>query len=866
MSNPGVIHRPLALSIMLFLPSLCFAQAFSKTEVIEYYDDTSIWALGQQSKVICANSVPASAGCTGGSDSVVSETEYGWAAMPVRIKDFGRITKELTYNPGASVESGQRGMVASSSDGRGNTTTFANWKRGTPQLVKHADGTKSSAIVSDFGQIIAATDQNGFVTGYSYDSMGRLSGVTYPEGDTVAWNSLTRSLAQISAPEMGIPAGHWRLTVKTGNASKAIYFDGLWRPLIIHEYDSSSAASTQRFTGFEYDYLGRIVFSSYPSASSSSDKGVWTSYDALGRVSSVSRDSEAGLLRTSTFYARDSGGPSTTVRNPKGYEVKAWYQMYDEPVYKSPIRLIQPEGAVTVISRDAFGKPTKIQREGALGQASIVRTYGYDSQQLLCKSVEPESGVTLYGYDKSGNLAWSAGGLPSSESCATGVNSQVVSDRMVRRSYDQRNQLHSITFPDGNGNQVWTYTPDGKPSSVTTSDTASGTQAVNSYSYNKRRLLISESVSQMGGYMWNVGFAYDANGSLAGMKYPSGMYIDYSPNALGQPTMAGQFAGSITYHPNGGMASFKYGNGIVRTIQQNSRQLPSQIIDVGTMINSYEYDAQGNVTKISDGKRTQRSRSMNYDGLDRLTKAISQDFGGSGEASYTYDSQDNITQISLPGVRTHRYWYDQSNRLSNVADESGATIVGLTYDPQGNLSTRNGQQFVFDFGNRLRAVPGRETYRYDGAGRRVVSWSPDGGNIISMYDSKGVLRRQDDSRRSRSAEYIYLNGSLVASIVNSTKPEVPLKPDQPNGLKIGGVNLDWDNGIMISWSAVPRATYYEIREVFSMSTGEVKIHNVGPSLNKTWNVNREGFSFGDFFVRACNDVGCSEWAAAHYGT
>jgi hypothetical protein len=32
------------------------------------------------------------------------------------------------------------------------------------------------------------------------------------------------------------------------------------------------------------------------------------------------------------------------------------------------------------------------------------------------------------------------------------------SRRTVSRSYDARNRLSTLTFPDGNGNQSWTYT------------------------------------------------------------------------------------------------------------------------------------------------------------------------------------------------------------------------------------------------------------------------------------------------------------------------------------------------------------------------------------------------------------------------
>ncbi|MFN7184549.1 MAG: type IV secretion protein Rhs, partial [Thermomonas haemolytica] len=74
------------------------------------------------------------------------------------------------------------------------------------------------------------------------------------------------------------------------------YFDGLWRPLLVREYDAADPTGTQRFTRTAYDLDGRVAFQSYPASNSTSTTGTWTEYDALGRVTSVAQDSEQGLL------------------------------------------------------------------------------------------------------------------------------------------------------------------------------------------------------------------------------------------------------------------------------------------------------------------------------------------------------------------------------------------------------------------------------------------------------------------------------------------------------------------------------------------------------------------------------------------
>ncbi len=107
---------------------------------------------------------------------------------------------------------------------------------------------------------------------------------------------------------------------------------------------------------------------------------------------------------------------------------------------------------------------------------------------------------------------------------------------------------------------------------------------------------------------------------------------------------------------------------------------------------------------------------MTYDGLDRLRTVTAPGFGN---ALYEYDALDNLRRAKV-GSRDRTHYFDPTNRLVNVIETgTGATVTGLGYDVQGNLSVRNGQAFAFDYGNRLRAAGTAESYEYDAHGRRV---------------------------------------------------------------------------------------------------------------------------------------------------
>lgn len=749
-----------AATFMLLLSAFDLnAQTYSRTEAITYHDNTAKWVVGQTATVTCVASVPASVGCDG--NDVMQQTTYDAnTALPIAQYAFGKLQQSYSYNAD--------GTLSKVMDGRGQATTLSSWKLGVPQLITHPDGKTQKATVIAPGLIASLTDENGHVTSYRYDAMGRLSGITYPGGDSAAWQDTNRSFVSVNAVEYGIAAGHWRLTETTGNAAKVTYYDGMWRPLLVREYDSSNVAATERFVRYAYDAEGRVSFQSYPSTSSNPTTGVWTSYDTLGRVTSVAQDSELGLLVTTTDYL-----PNFQVRvtNPRGNAVVTSYLAYDQPATDWPVLVNDSAGQSTSITRDPYGKPLSISR------GSVTRSYTYDMSQMLCRSVEPETGATLYGYDAAGNLAWSAAGLPAAQACSSGGGEAAVLARRVARSYDARNRLMTLTFPDGNGNQSWSYAPDGLPVSVTTSN--NGNLVSNAWSYNKRRLLTSETMTPDALQGWVVTYGYNGLAQRISESGPAGLVLNYTVNALGQATQvtgstdggtAKVLASNASYYPNGALKQFTYGNGIVHTMTQNVRQLPARSIDGNVLNLAVSYDANGNVTGISDATASGRqTRTMAYDMLDRLVSASSPMFG---TASYVYDAQDNLLQAGIGpagSVKTRYYCYNANNQLEflrlgpNCSGNASPAETALGYDPQGNVLFKNGARFAFDFGNRLRSTAGL-SYRYDADGRRVRQDSNGAQLLYSHYAKDGRLLWQRDEVTGKRINNVYFAGSLLAEI------------------------------------------------------------------------------------------------------
>jgi len=699
---------------------------YSRGETVEYHDHLGKWVLGQIRRVTAAGFAYPAEEHTYNATTAMREASYAFGA--------------LQHTDGHHAD----GTLAWRADPAGRATSFTDYHRGMARRVTHADTTFETAVVDDRGLVTAHTNAAGTTTQYGYDAMGRPASVTYPAESGLAYHATTSSFVPVYAAEYGLAAGHWRQTVATGNARTVRYYDALWRVRMERTWDAATEALTRSVTEKRYDAEGRVVFQSYAqreiAAVDGSLPGTSTVYDSLGRVSQTTRSSELGNLTTAVEYL---GGFQQRITDARGNASTQGYFVLDDPGQAQLAWASLPLGVSVSIQRDAYGKAQSISRSG--GGASATRNYVYDPHQRLCKTLEPESGATVQAYDSAGNLAWRASGnaLPSTTSCD---QTSVPGTRIVSFGYDPRNRLTSTSFGDGSPGIGRSYTGDSLPLQVWSNGTTW------TYSYNNRRLLTGETLN-VAGADYSFSHAYDAHGHRSGLSHGAGTggaVVDYAPNALGQPTRAGDWATNASYHPDGALAGYTLANGSTFTMTQNTRGLPERWRYSGVLDDSYVYDANDNVTAITDlHEAGATSRSMSYDALDRLAWAN----GPWGSASFDYDSLDNLRN-SVVGARSLSHNFDSTNRLTSL---SGSHSVSFGYDANGNVTQRGPQGYVFDIGNRLSAASGIASYVYDGHGRRVREQRADGSVITGAYTLDGLPRWD-----SVAGDRIYLGRQLVA--------------------------------------------------------------------------------------------------------
>jgi RHS repeat-associated protein len=606
------------------------------------------------------------------------------------------------------------GPVRWISDGKGNTTAFSNYKLGVPRGITYADGSTESAVVSDLGLITSHTNASGLTTGYGYDAIGRLSTITPPGGynaTTITWNPSSSG---------------WTRKQVTGNATTTDEYDAFLHP-------HKTTDSTGRFVNHTYDADGRPTFESYPS---NNTYGIESHYDGIGRL--ISEVDDQGRAINYTW-----GANTLSVQDRNGHSTSYSYRTYDEPSTAWPTAINRAEIGWTNVGRDTWGKPTSVNR------GSTWRTYQYYSNQWLKSVTEPETGVTTFSYDDAGNIS-----TINYDGAATET-----------RTYDSRNRLKTIGYSDGSPSVTFNWRGDGQP------DNATRGSVRRSYAYDGGGLPTGETVT-INGTAYSLGYAYDGNRHLKTLTYPDNASVGLSPDAFGRPGGAGSFATSASYFPNDALQGFTYGNGIVHSLTQYTNGRPHVAQDAGVLNVTYGYDYKGNPTSIADSLNASNSRTLTYDGADRLKTAT----GPWGTATLTYDALDNLTGDTATGFSAT---LDANNRLA-----------AATWDSRGRMmqkgSGANAVQTTFNAANLLTAIAqgsNHWSYSYDALGYRATA-AGGGANTVSVYDRTGRLVYEAATAAPSSdiifqdgfevptapvttTKYVYLGSHLVAKAIKN---------------------------------------------------------------------------------------------------
>lgn len=159
------------------------------------------------------------------------------------------------------------GDVHTTTNAKGQVTTYNSYLRGIPRSESQPEGVAISRNVDAAGNVTSITNGRGKTTTYTYDGLNRPTSITKPIGTpiSITWGATTRQ-------------------VQRGGMTDKATFDGLGRQL---RREVSAAGEMPIWVDFSYDMLGRRLYQSYPNSS----KGTGFRYDTLGRVVQTCADS-----------------------------------------------------------------------------------------------------------------------------------------------------------------------------------------------------------------------------------------------------------------------------------------------------------------------------------------------------------------------------------------------------------------------------------------------------------------------------------------------------------------------------------------------------------------------------------------------
>jgi len=646
------------------------------------------------------------------------------------------------------------GDIATIEDARGNIRRYSNYKRGIPQTERLPESVTIDRDVNDTGTVGSETNGRGYTTSFQYDDLNRLTAIDFPIKADVTINYDT-------------VGGGYRRTLTRANYQQSEVINDFGQIVRMERRDSITGQELYRTLRF--DASGRKIFSSYPNATI----GVSNSYDALGRILRTEHPDGSGV-----GYEYDDD--EVRVTNERGFSTSYRYHVRGIDFANMSLSSIAaPEKVGTLIFKNAFNNVTRLFQGEQLANGNV-RGYGkdyeYDEHQFLTRSIEPEVGTTVYTHDELGNV----------------LTERVNDNEPVSYVYDNLNRRKRTDFPDATPDVVTVYDANDNVTELTKG------AARWVYDYDENDNPIGETLSitdaLFGVRSYAVANVYDNLDALSQVTYPSGLVVDYAPDAFGRETRAGTFATNVTYHPNGQLQSYRLANGIVTNVTLNPRLIPETIRAGGLVDLSYTYDVAGNVTSIIDGVDATRSVRMqaagSYDGLDRLLLAN----GSWGVAQFSYDYFGNM-RTKVVGSDTLEHELDDQWRLHQVRklDPTDTTRelarTRMEFDSRGNAVAKrqyafdayrrvvelNDKQFVYGAdSNLVRArvmvrTPSQSTaavdkhYVYDGNGQRALEKKHRTYELLySLHSRTGGLLFEESIANCTRTDYIQLGSMTLA--------------------------------------------------------------------------------------------------------
>jgi len=735
-------------------------------------------------------------------------TGYTTRGNPTQIQ---KLVSGSTYLTTSTMAYDETGQMVSVTDSNNNTTSmsytdnFYNDNDANPpssyspsgptnayltQATLPIIGAETFGYYYGSGQLAYSKDQNGQTTyQHYYDDFDRPTESIPPVG----WSLV----AYPSSTEIDSYLGINDTTPSTSCSScrhDETVLDGLARNIdsyLVNDPDGETTVATS------YDSNGRVSETTYPYRGTANGDDAYA-YDALDRVISITH---ADGTSSSIAYGASVGGTGVNTA-----------QLCSSSTYGLgyPTLITDEAGKERETWTDGFGRTIEVDEPNSSGSLSENTCYVYDANNNLTQVVSPTGQTRSYSYDDlsrvlsaatpeshvgvtqySTSYSYTSSGSPCSGNPIAVCSRTDPRGITTTYTYDGLNRLTKITYSDSTPTVTYCY--DGSNSSCISggysSSNGKGRRTAMSdgsgstgWSYNAVGAIVTEQRT-IASITKTISYAYNGDGSIASITYPSGHIVTYTTGDAERSLSAVDSGSSInyaltaSYSAAGGLASVIYGrvtggfNGITESRQYNNRLETTSISassSNGTALNlapcytaftisssTCSTSATGNngsATGIVNGVDSNETLGFSYDTLNRILSAATKAISGNDcwGQNFGPDTVANLTSISVSQCSA-----GSLNVSSDGYNHLSAT--GYSYDNAGDMKNDGSYTYTYDAENRITSA-NSVSYTYDGNGLRVkkssgtLYWRSISGDVLAESDLQGNITN----------EYVFFAGRRIA--------------------------------------------------------------------------------------------------------
>ncbi|ANC52531.1 hypothetical protein A4249_01840 [Brevundimonas sp. GW460-12-10-14-LB2] len=595
------------------------------------------------------------------------------------------------------------------------------------------------------GAPLTVVDPNGTQTQFAYDLMGRLLTITTNPGSSQSQYALTYDAAG-NVTKLTLPRGGWL----------EVTYDGASRITAVKN-------SRNERIDYELNPVGESVRSTTRNPASSITQDQRQAYDELGRLIRLT-----GANAQNVLFGYDKVGSLVSATDA---ESESWSYTFDR--LRRVLKETDPEAVETAYSYAPNDALSSLEDGRDLTTNRVVDGFG-----LTIRETSPDRGTLTYWYDQRDLL----------------VKSQDADGVVHNYAYDANGRLLSETFSGASWENI-TYSYDNTAGGnkgigrLTGVSDASGSHA---YVYDAQGR-VTYDTQVIGGQLYVVSYAYDSNGDLASVTYPSGHIVNYARDNTGVTTSitakasasstAVSLVSNVTYMPFGPLSGMTFGNGLTTTRQFDQNYWLAGLTLGATGANrlnlAFSRDLNGRLTGVTDNLATGRAAAFGYTDAGRIQYGV----GPWGVNSYSYDGAGNRVEVRTEVGNTASYEFAltpaSNNRITEVRDTNWALKRQLAYRAGGDLSTQTfvgGATFEYLYGAHKRVLGVKKNgadlsaYRYDYTGRRVsaqmLGSAPSLTHYVFANDGR-LLAEYNANTGSMTREYAWLDDMPMAILTGT---------------------------------------------------------------------------------------------------